>query len=270
MARTETVAAMILGDPNISAAEGAYGLGRITVNELFHYAVRRRPDALALADPANRSDIVGGKPRRLSYAAADRAIAAIAAKTPRHGAADRRRCRHSTAERRRECLDHARRAARRHDRRAFAAALAPRRCCYRAGARRRQGADHLRPHRRERPWAVRAASGGGGVFHTLCLRVRIEFTRWRRLVRGFVFRTAVRPFAAARPGAGQCSRACRRRHLRREQKGTGSGRSYPFRTFRRRACGHSRKPAGARGQYSFGAVACLVRGSKPHDSALAV
>ena len=71
---------MILGDPNISAAEGAYGLGRITVNELFHYAVRRRPDALALADPANRSDIVGGKPRRLSYAAADRAIAAIAAR----------------------------------------------------------------------------------------------------------------------------------------------------------------------------------------------
>ena len=29
-----------------------------------------------------------------------------------------------------------------------------------------------------------------GVFHSLCLRVRIEFTRWRRLVRGFVFRTA--------------------------------------------------------------------------------
>ena len=71
---------MILGDPNISAAKGAYGLGRITVSELFHYAVRRRPDALALADPANRSDIVGGKPRRLSYAAADRAIAAIAAR----------------------------------------------------------------------------------------------------------------------------------------------------------------------------------------------
>ncbi len=71
---------MILGDPTISAAEGAYGLGRITVSELFHYAARRRPDALALADPANRSEIDGGKPRRLSYADADRAIAAIAAR----------------------------------------------------------------------------------------------------------------------------------------------------------------------------------------------
>lgn len=71
---------MILGDPTSSAVEGAYGLGRITISELFHYAARRRPDALALADPANRGDITGGRPRRLSYAQADRAVAAIAAR----------------------------------------------------------------------------------------------------------------------------------------------------------------------------------------------
>jgi hypothetical protein len=71
---------MILGDPTLSAADGAYGLGRITISELFHYAARRRPDALALADPANRSHVTDGKPRRLSYAEADRVVAAIAAR----------------------------------------------------------------------------------------------------------------------------------------------------------------------------------------------
>ncbi|MGA3138959.1 MAG: class I adenylate-forming enzyme family protein [Xanthobacteraceae bacterium] len=71
---------MILGDPAVSAADGAYGLGRITVSELFHYAAWRRPDALALADPANRSQFTEGKPRRLSYAEADRVVAAIAAR----------------------------------------------------------------------------------------------------------------------------------------------------------------------------------------------
>jgi AMP-binding enzyme len=71
---------MILGDPTVSAVAGAYGLGRITLSELFHYAARRRPEALALADPPNRGDIAGGKPRRLSYAEADRAVAAIAAR----------------------------------------------------------------------------------------------------------------------------------------------------------------------------------------------
>ncbi len=71
---------MILGDPTLSAANGAHGLGRVTLSELFHYAARRRPDALALADPANRMDFTEGKPRRLSYAEADRMVAAIAAR----------------------------------------------------------------------------------------------------------------------------------------------------------------------------------------------
>jgi len=71
---------MILGDPMLSPADGARGLGRVTISELFHYTARRRPDALALADPANRPDFTEGKPRRLSYAEADRMVAAIAAR----------------------------------------------------------------------------------------------------------------------------------------------------------------------------------------------
>jgi acyl-CoA synthetase (AMP-forming)/AMP-acid ligase II len=71
---------MILGDPTLTSADGAHGLGRATISELFHYAARRRPNALALADPANRTDFTDGKPRRLSYAEADRVVAAIAAR----------------------------------------------------------------------------------------------------------------------------------------------------------------------------------------------
>jgi acyl-CoA synthetase (AMP-forming)/AMP-acid ligase II len=71
---------MILGDPTRAAGSGAHGLGGVTISELFHYAARRRPNALALADPANRTDFTDGKPRRLSYAEADRVIAAIAAR----------------------------------------------------------------------------------------------------------------------------------------------------------------------------------------------
>jgi acyl-CoA synthetase (AMP-forming)/AMP-acid ligase II len=71
---------MMLGDPSVSAVDGAHGFGRVTISDLFLYAARRRPDALALADPANRSDFTDGKPRRLSYAGADRMVAAIAAR----------------------------------------------------------------------------------------------------------------------------------------------------------------------------------------------
>jgi AMP-binding enzyme len=71
---------MILGDPTLAAAEGAHGLDRVTISELFHYAARRRTDELALIDPANRSEFTDGKPRRLSYAEADRVVAAIAAR----------------------------------------------------------------------------------------------------------------------------------------------------------------------------------------------
>lgn len=69
---------MILGDPTVTVGAGAQGWGRVTISELFHHAARRRPLALALADPANRTDFTDGKPRRLNYAEADRVVAAIA------------------------------------------------------------------------------------------------------------------------------------------------------------------------------------------------
>ena len=261
---------MILGDPNISAAEGAYGLGRITVNELFHYAVRRRPDALALADPANRSDIVGGKPRRLSYAAADRAIAAIAARLRGMGLPTDAVVGIQLPNVVENVLT-------------MLAVL-------RAG----MIAAPL-PLLWRRADAVTALARVGAKALITCGRIGAnDHGQFARQAAAEVFSIRyvcafgsnlpdgvvsfedllseqpsghLLPLDRARDNAG---RACRCRHLRREQKGNGAGRSYPFRTFRRRACGHSRKPAGAGGQYSFGAVACLVRGSKPHNSALAV
>ncbi len=50
-----------------------------TLDALFRRAAAKRPEALALIDPPNRADVTGGTPRRLSYAQADHAIAAMAA-----------------------------------------------------------------------------------------------------------------------------------------------------------------------------------------------
>ncbi len=50
------------------------------LDEIFRLAAMRRPDALALIDPPNRESFTDGAPRRLTYAQADRAIAAIAAR----------------------------------------------------------------------------------------------------------------------------------------------------------------------------------------------
>jgi hypothetical protein len=68
---------MILGD-----SERAGGVG-VTLDGLFRRAGVRHPDALALADPPNRLDFTGGAPRRLTYAEADRAITAFAARLRR-------------------------------------------------------------------------------------------------------------------------------------------------------------------------------------------
>jgi hypothetical protein len=65
---------MILGEAGRTAATAA------TLDGLFRRAGVSHPDALALADPPNRADITDGAPRRLSYAQADRAISAVAAK----------------------------------------------------------------------------------------------------------------------------------------------------------------------------------------------
>lgn len=63
---------MILSDTQQTAG--------VTLDDLFRRAGVRRPDALALIDPPNGETITGGAPRRLSYAEADRAISALAAK----------------------------------------------------------------------------------------------------------------------------------------------------------------------------------------------
>jgi hypothetical protein len=51
-----------------------------TLDELFRRAGVRSPDALALCDPPNRESFTDGAPRNLSYAHADRAISALAAR----------------------------------------------------------------------------------------------------------------------------------------------------------------------------------------------
>ena len=53
---------------------------RATLDDLFRRAVAARPDALALIDPPDRTSITDGPVRRLTYAQADRAISALAAR----------------------------------------------------------------------------------------------------------------------------------------------------------------------------------------------
>jgi hypothetical protein len=69
---------MIRGDPATAAIRSAHGPNRITVEEVFRRHAQRRPDALALADAANRETFNDGAPRRLTYAEADRMVTAIA------------------------------------------------------------------------------------------------------------------------------------------------------------------------------------------------
>jgi len=65
---------MILGDASRTAATAA------TLDDLFRRAGVSHPGSLALADPPNRTDFTDDAPRRLTYAQADRAISAIAAR----------------------------------------------------------------------------------------------------------------------------------------------------------------------------------------------
>ena len=50
-----------------------------TLDGLFQRILARQPDALALLDPINKARITGQAPRRMTFAQADRAIAALAA-----------------------------------------------------------------------------------------------------------------------------------------------------------------------------------------------
>jgi len=78
---------MILrGDTSATDSDtGTAAAGRPTLDDLFRRAAVHDPDALALADPPNRSSFTDGAPRRLTYAQADRAISALAAKFCRAG-----------------------------------------------------------------------------------------------------------------------------------------------------------------------------------------
>jgi hypothetical protein len=76
---------MILGPPQPQKTAGAGG--RITLDDLFRAAVAQRPDHLALVDPPHREAFTTGVPRRLTYAQADRAVGAIAARLSRDGLA---------------------------------------------------------------------------------------------------------------------------------------------------------------------------------------
>ena len=75
---------MILGDPAQAPTQAPRGQIRVSIDEMFRRLAERRPDALALADPPNRK-LTDGAPRRLTYAEADRMVAAIAGRLRRMG-----------------------------------------------------------------------------------------------------------------------------------------------------------------------------------------
>ncbi len=69
---------MILGDVRHQRTPSSADSSRITIDELLRSAARRRPDALGLVDAENRESFTDGKPRRITYAEADRIVDAIA------------------------------------------------------------------------------------------------------------------------------------------------------------------------------------------------
>ena len=69
---------MILGGNH--ELDNAAGADHTTLDALFRRAGVRNADAVALADPPNRENVCGGAPRWLTYAQADRAISAMAAR----------------------------------------------------------------------------------------------------------------------------------------------------------------------------------------------
>jgi hypothetical protein len=71
---------MILGDPASPTIAAPQGQRRASLDEVFHRIAQRQPDTLALIDAPNRAAFIDGAPRRLTYAQAERAVAAIAAR----------------------------------------------------------------------------------------------------------------------------------------------------------------------------------------------
>jgi hypothetical protein len=75
---------MILGDQATTSA-AANNADSITIDDIFRSHAQRRPDALALIDATNRESFTDGKPRRLTFAAADRLISAMAGRLHQMG-----------------------------------------------------------------------------------------------------------------------------------------------------------------------------------------
>jgi AMP-binding enzyme len=74
---------MILGDPATTARSD--GANSVTIDDIFRQHAKRRPDALALIDAVNREAFTDGTPHRLTYAAADRIVSAIAGRLGQMG-----------------------------------------------------------------------------------------------------------------------------------------------------------------------------------------
>lgn len=67
-----------MSEPDANAQDMA-GLGGGRLDAIFRRNAERRPGALALIDPPNRAAFTDGKPRRLTYADAERAVVRLAA-----------------------------------------------------------------------------------------------------------------------------------------------------------------------------------------------
>jgi hypothetical protein len=75
---------MILGDSRVPVQQ-LQGQRRVTIDEVFRRVASKHPDKLALTDAPNRRSVTGTAPRRLTYAEADRMVAAIAGRLRRMG-----------------------------------------------------------------------------------------------------------------------------------------------------------------------------------------
>ena len=75
---------MIL-DPAIAATAPSAAPAGVTIDDVFRRVALRRPNALALVDAPNRETFTDGPPRQLTYAEADRVVAAIAGRLRRMG-----------------------------------------------------------------------------------------------------------------------------------------------------------------------------------------
>src|SRR5262245_65514665 len=71
---------MILGKSLRDHATSDSPFRRMTLDDLFRRDVERHGDAIALIDPPDRASFTHGTPKRLTYAEADRAVSAIAAR----------------------------------------------------------------------------------------------------------------------------------------------------------------------------------------------